>query len=290
MKIDLHAHSTASDGVLSPAELVQRAHEQGVRVFSLTDHDTLRGLLPARETADSLGMHLVNGIEVSCVWGGATIHVLGYDFHMENRQLAALVDELYNARMMRAHEISRRLAKAGFSDTLAGALEVQQQLGATGSPPARPHFAEHMVRAGYAKDHAEAFKKWLGAGKAGDVKQHWPGLEKIMPALTDAGAKISLAHPCHYKFTRTKRLKLLRDFVGLGGHAVEVSNGMQPAEQVGMLSAMVRENGLKATAGSDFHAPHTFSELGRYRTPANDLQPLWHEFALPDALRQAYGV
>lgn len=282
MKIDLHCHSTASDGALSPTALAERAHAQGVQLLALTDHDTLAGLAEARAACQSLGMHLVNGVELSCLWGGATIHVLGYDFAQDTPELTLLLNNLHEARWLRAHEIDRRLAKKGFADTFIGAQQVQAELGDTSSPPARPHFAEHMVRAGYVKDHGDAFKKWLGSGKIGDVKQHWPTLEEVMLALAQANAKISLAHPYHYDFTRSKRRRLIQAFAALGGHALEVSNGMQAVEQVGTLAVLAREFNLAITAGSDFHAPRTWSELGMYRAPAQDLPPLWLRFDLPE--------
>ena len=223
MEIDLHCHSTASDGALAPAVLVARAFEKGVRVLALTDHDTIEGLEEARTAAQSLNMQLVNGIELSCTWGGATIHVLGYGF-----------------------------------DTQAPSL----------------------VGAGYVKDRAEAFRKWLGAGKLGDVKQHWPTLEDTVATLRAAGAWVSLAHPSHYDFTRSKRRRLIGDYIQAGGHAIEVVNGYQPAEQVGGLAILAREFGLLVTAGSDFHGPGGWSEIGEYRAIPDDLPPLWRRFKL----------
>src|SRR5690606_331214 len=119
------------------------------------------------------------------------------------------------------------------------------------------------------------FRKWLGAGKIGDVKQHWPSFDDTMAVLTQAKASISLAHLYHYNFTRTKRRRLVQDFVNAGGHAIEVVNGMQPAEQVGTLSILAREFNLKVTAGSDFHLPRQWSELGKYRAIPDDLTPLF---------------
>lgn len=151
-------------------------------------------------------------------------------------------------------------------------------LGDSGNAPARPHFAEFLVRAGHVRDRAEAFRKWLGAGKLGDVKQHWPSLEQTVSTLREADAWISLAHPWQYAFTRSKRRRLVADFVQAGGHALEVVNGMQPLEQVGGLTILAREFGLKASAGSDFHAPGDWSELGLYRPLPEDLSPLWRCF------------
>lgn len=282
MRVDLHCHSTASDGLLSPTALVERAHGRGVRVLALTDHDTLDGLPEARDAARRLGMELVDGVELSCTWGGATIHVLGYGFDPRAESLVEALDDLHRARWTRAEEIGRRLEAKGMPGAFEGAQAVQRELGDSENAPARPHFAEFLLRQGYVKDRAEAFRKWLGAGKLGDVKQHWPALADAVGTLRAAGAWISLAHPYQYDFTRTKRRKLVADFIAAGGHAIEVVNGPQPAEQVGVLSILAREFGLMVTAGSDFHGPSDWSELGLYRAVPDDLLPLWPRFAHAD--------
>ena len=286
MIVDLHCHSTASDGALAPAVLVARAHERGVRVLALTDHDTLEGLDEARRAATALDMRLINGIELSCTWGGATIHVLGYAFEREAPALRDAIEALHHGRWQRAEEIDRRLAAKGMPGALQGARAVQQELGDSGNAPARPHFAEFLVRAGHVRDRAEAFRKWLGSGKLGDVKQHWPTLEETLATLRSARAWISLAHPWQYDFTRSKRRRLVADFAAAGGHALEVVNGMQPAEQVGGLAILAREFGLMASVGSDFHAPGDWSELGMYRPLPDDLTALWERFehAQPSAV------
>lgn len=278
MQIDLHCHSTASDGALAPAALVARAFERGVRLLALTDHDTLEGLDEARRAAEALDMQLINGIELSCTWGGATIHVLGYAFATDAPALQQAITDLHHGRWARAEEISRRLAAKGMPGALEGARAVQQELGDSGNAPARPHFAEYLVRAGFVSDRAEAFRKWLGAGKLGDVKQHWPTLAEAVGTLRSAGAWISLAHPCHYNFTGAKRRKLVADFIQAGGHALEVVNGLQPADQVGTLAVLAREFGMLVSAGSDFHAPCDWSELGLYRPLPDDLPPIWGRF------------
>ena len=278
MEIDLHCHSTASDGALAPAVLVARAFEKGVRVLALTDHDTLEGLDEAREAALALNMTLVNGVELSCTWGGATIHVLGYGFDVNAPALVEAIAKLHDGRWLRAEEISRKLALKGMPGALEGARAIQQTLGDSGNAPARPHFADFLVEAGYVKDRAEAFRKWLGAGKLGDVKLHWPTLEDTVATLRAAGAWISLAHPSHYDFTRSKRRRLIGDYIQAGGHAIEVVNGHQPAEQVGGLAILAREFGLLVSAGSDFHGPGGWSEIGEYRPVPEDLPPLWCRF------------
>jgi predicted metal-dependent phosphoesterase TrpH len=278
MNVDLHCHSTASDGALAPAVLVQRAFEHGVQTLALTDHDTLEGLPEARQAAQALNMQWVSGVEMSCTWGGATIHVLGYNFALDAPPLVAALDSLHHGRWLRAEEIDRRLALKGMPGALAGARAIQQGLGDSGNAPARPHFADFLVQEGYVRDRQEAFRKWLGAGKLGDVKQHWPTLEDTVKTLREAKAWISLAHPLHYDFTRSKRRKLIGDYIQAGGHAIEVVNGMQAAEQVGTLSILAREFGLLASAGSDFHGPGTWGEIGVYRPLPEDLPPLAARF------------
>jgi predicted metal-dependent phosphoesterase TrpH len=225
-----------------------------------------------------LNMQWVSGVEMSCTWGGATIHVLGYGFELDAPPLVAAVEQLHRGRWLRAEEIARRLALKGMPGALEGARAVQQELGDSGNAPARPHFAEFLVRQGHVKDRGEAFRKWLGAGKLGDVKLHWPTLEETVEMLRQAKAWVSLAHPLQYDFTRGKRRRLIADYIQAGGHAIEVVNGMQPAEQVGTLSVLAREFGLLASAGSDFHGPGTWGEIGAYRPLPEDLPPLWCRF------------
>ncbi|BCQ60247.1 hypothetical protein PBOI14_19970 [Pseudomonas sp. Boi14] len=138
-----------------------------MRILSLTDHDTLEGLDEARQAAQQLGMQLVNGVELSCTWGGATIHVLGYGFDTQAPALVQAIEKLHEGRWLRSEEISRKLALKGMPGALEGARAIQQELGDSGNAPARPHFADYLVRAGFVKDRAEAFRKWLGPASWG---------------------------------------------------------------------------------------------------------------------------
>lgn len=167
---------------------MQRAHEKGVGLLALTDHDTLEGLPEAHQAAARLGIELVNGVELSCTWGGATIHVLGYGFDLDAAPLRQATEALHRGRWARAEEIDRRLAAKGMPGALEGARAIQRALGDSGNAPARPHFAEFLVQGGWVKDRADAFRKWLGAGKLGDVKQHWPTLEEVVGCLREARA------------------------------------------------------------------------------------------------------
>lgn len=249
-----------------------------MRVLALTDHDTVEGLGEARLAASDHGMRLVTGVELSCTWGGATIHVLGYGFDEQAPPLTEALARLHEGRWRRAEEIDRKLATKGMPGGLDGALAVQRELGDSQNAPARPHFAEFLVRAGHVRDRGEAFRKWLGAGKLGDIKQHWPTLPETVATLREARAWVSLAHPWHYPFTRSKRRRLVTEFLQAGGHAIEVVNGLQPADQVGSLAILARELGMLVSAGSDFHGPGTWGEIGSYRPVPADLPPLWDRF------------
>lgn len=278
MNVDLHCHSTASDGALAPASVVARAHGQGVRLLALTDHDTVDGLAEARDAAEVLGMAWVSGVEMSCTWGGATIHVLGYGFALDAPALGEALEGLHAGRWLRAQEIDRRLAAKGMPGALEGARAIQAALGDSRNAPARPHFADFLVQAGHVPDRATAFRRWLGAGKIGDVKQHWPTLEQTVGTLRAAGAWVSLAHPMHYDFNRSKRRRLVADYLQAGGHALEVVNGLQADEQTGTLAILAREFGLLVSAGSDFHGPGNWGEIGSYRPVPEDLPLLWERF------------
>ena len=287
MLADLHMHSTASDGALAPAELMARAAAAGIELVALTDHDTLDGLSEAQAAAAAHGMHWVSGVELSAQWQGHTVHILGYGFDMQSPALLDALGNVRDGRWQRAGQIAERLAAKRMPGALEGALAVQQATGSDpGSPPARPHFADWMVQAGYVRDRGEAFRKWLGAGKLGDIKQHWPALETAVAQLREAGGLAVVAHPWHYGFTRARIRRLLRDFAQAGGRGVEVSNGKQAPEQVAVLGRMSIEFGFLASCGSDFHHPDSpWMALGQMTPLPADCTPVWQDARFADVAR-----
>lgn len=279
MLADLHMHSTASDGALGPAELMARAAAAGIDLVALTDHDCVDGLAEAQQAALAHGMQWVSGIELSAQWQGHTIHILGYGFDMESPAFLEALAAVRDGRWQRAEQIATRLAAKRMPGALEGALAVQQATGSDpSSPPARPHFADWMVQAGHVRDRAEAFRKWLGAGKLGDIKQHWPELEQAVEQLRAAGGMAVMAHPWHYGFTRSRIRRLLRDFAQAGGRGIEVSNGKQAPEQVAVLARMSVEFGFLASCGSDFHHPDSpWMALGKMTPLPAACTPVWHD-------------
>lgn len=277
MLVDLHMHSTASDGVLAPAEVMARAAACGVDLIALTDHDCVDGQAEAQAAAQRLGMDWVSGVELSAQWQGHTIHILGYGFDLQSPALLEALAAVREGRWQRAEQISARLEAKRMPGALEGALAIQQAAGSdVSSPPARPHFADWMVQAGHVRDRAEAFRKWLGAGKLGDIKQHWPDLSDAVRQLRDADGIAVLAHPWHYGFTRSRLRRLLRDFAEAGGRGIEVSNGKQASDQVAVLASLSQEFGFLASCGSDFHHPGaSWMALGAMTPLPERCTPIW---------------
>ena len=248
MIVDFHTHSLASDGALAPIELLRRAKAAGVQQFALTDHDTTAGYLAVRHTSEAEEVGLISGVELSCRWASATIHVVGLNFDADAPEMTAMVEQLTQAREERAEKIATRLAGVGIDDALEGAKAI-----ANGSQIGRPHFATWMVEAGAVDSVAEAFDKYLGAGKIGDVKMFWPPLSDVVQAITRAGGVAILAHPLKYRLTGMKLRALINDFKAAGGGAIEVLNGRQPETDLKRLSQLAEGNGLMCSVGSDFH-------------------------------------
>lgn len=188
---DLHSHSTASDGVLSPRDLVERAADMGVQVLALTDHDEIRGLGEAREIAETLGIRLVHGVEISVTWAGVTIHVVGLNIDPEAK---ALVDGLAanrGGRAQRAQRMADDLARMGIEGALEGAYAHAENKSLIG----RTHFARFLVEHGVVKDMKTVFKKFLVKGKPGYVSHEWASLSDAVSWIRTAGGVAVLAHP-----------------------------------------------------------------------------------------------
>ncbi len=272
MIIDLHCHSTASDGSLSPVDLVRRAEAQGVELLAITDHDVIDGYLAVQEGSSAL--QLVSGVELSCCWGKTAIHVLGLRFDPANPVLVAGLQAQQQARVERAQMIAGRLAKKGFDGTYQGACRI-----AAGSQLGRPHFARFLLEQGHVSSIAQAFKRYLGAGKIGDVKQVWPELAEVLGWVAAAGGAAVLAHPLHYKMTATKLRALIADFKEAGGQGLEVISGKQSKDRTTYLAHLCERFELQASCGSDFHQPGmTWSELGNTGRLPSTCQPVWADW------------
>jgi len=245
--IDFHTHSNASDGALSPSELLHRAAEAGVKAVALTDHDTIAGFASVSESVP-LGVRLVSGVELSCQWGKVGIHVVGLGFDATSGGLVEHLNGLDSARLQRAEMIAHRLDQKGMPGALAGAMAV-----AAGAQIGRPHFARWMVMNDHVKTEAEAFKRFLGKGKVGDISTVWPDLQQTVGTIVEAGGLAVLAHPLKYRLTATRLNVLCAAFVTAGGAAIEVINGRPGPGETDRLMRLAGAHQLLLSVGSDFH-------------------------------------
>ncbi len=268
---DLHTHSTASDGTLSPSELVARAAARGIGSLALTDHDTTAGVDEARTAAAAHGIEVIAGVEVSVSWRHAVVHVVGLQIATDFAPMQAGFARLAEFRDWRAEEIGRRLAKAGIPGALEGAMRH-----AHGRIVSRTHFAHFLVEAGHAKDLRDVFKRFLVRDRPGYVPGQWASLEEAVGWICGAGGIAVVAHPARYPFTATKLRELLGEFRACGGVGLEVISGSHSAADSASMAAQARRMKLLASVGSDYHGPENpYLELGGLPALPADLTPVW---------------
>lgn len=271
---DLHTHSTASDGSLSPTELVVRAAEQGVSHLALTDHDGTEGINEARQAAAEKGIELIPGVEVSVSWSGGTVHIVGLQLDTRNPELQSGLSGLRDYRRQRARQIADKLDKAGIPGALEGAGKYASE-----TMLGRVHFARFLVETGHASDMKDVFKRFLVKNKPGYVSGHWASLSDAVGWINAAGGQAVIAHPARYKMTNSKRRRLLTEFKVLGGAGIEVSSGNQHPEEVRVMARLAEEFDLLASCGSDFHSPdNAWTELGRMTTMPPFVTPIWTQW------------
>ncbi len=257
--VDLHTHSTASDGELAPAQLVAEAAAAGVSALALTDHDSVAGLAEARRASAELGLELINGVEVSSRWSNMDIHVVGLGVDPADERFQGRLQSQMERRLERARLMSHKLDKLGYPGMFeAAARQAPQNI------PARPHFADALVKAGACRDRKQAFQRYLAQAKPAYVKTDWPDLMEAVRWIREAGGVAVLAHPGRYKLTRTKLDRLVKAFAEAGGQALEVSVATHGPEMVKQLADLAVKYELYASQGSDYHGPSMrWVQLGR---------------------------
>ncbi|MCX4187644.1 PHP domain-containing protein [Methylophaga sp. OBS4] len=271
---DLHTHSTASDGSLTPQALVERAHNQGVTHLALTDHDGTEGIKAARAAAEHANIELIAGVEVSVSWHGTTVHIVGLNIDIGHAGLQQGLAGLRRYRKLRAEIIARRLEKAGIAGALEGA-----KLYASETMLGRVHFARFLVDQGHARDIKDVFKRFLVKNKPGYVPGEWASLTDAVGWINAAGGQAVIAHPARYKMTATKRRRLLTEFKALGGAGIEVSSGNQHPEEVRNMARLANDFELLASCGSDFHSPdNAWTELGKSTAMPPFVTPIWSQW------------
>ena len=272
MNYDLHSHSIASDGTLTPSALIDQAVVAGVTHLALTDHDTIAGIDEARQAAAQQPVSLIAGAELSAMWNGRTIHVVGLHLDTSSTVLQSGINEQLQFRDWRGREIARRLEKkAGISNAYEGALSHVH-----GGLVSRSHFARHLVESGHAKDFNQAIRQYLLKGKPGYVKGEWASLESVIKWIRAANGIAVLAHPARYNLTATKLKALLTEFIEHGGEALEVLSGSHTPGDVQTMTGHALRFNLLASAGSDYHGPENpWVRLGRLPEMPSACTPIW---------------
>ncbi|OOF64828.1 PHP domain-containing protein [Rodentibacter pneumotropicus] len=269
---DLHCHSTASDGVLSPTEVIQRAAEQGVNVLALCDHDTVCGIAEASLVAKEVGIELITGVEISTTWEGRGIHIVGLNFDQTHPKMTALLANQKALREKRAVEIGAKLEKVGIPNAYEGAKALAN------GEVTRAHYGRYLVQIGKVSNDGQAFKRYLGQGKSAFVKAEWVDIPTAIETIQAAGGMAVIAHPLRYNLTGKRIRQLMADFKTWGGDAMEISGYGQTKDQRQMLARWANEFSLFGSVGSDFHFPCGWVELGKNLDLPEDVEPIWTRF------------
>ncbi|MDT0636191.1 PHP domain-containing protein [Spectribacter hydrogenoxidans] len=285
-RIDLHTHSTASDGTLTPAALVQAAHAGGVRALALTDHDTADGLGEANIAAAELHLRLVPGVEISVTWEKRTLHIVGLGFDAAHPGLRDLLADLQQCRAARTDAMLERLDRIG----VARARERIEVL-AAGGQITRAHFARLLIEDGRCQTTKQCFKRFLNPGKPAYVNATWAGLQETVSHIHQAGGVAVLAHPLAYNMTGAWRRRMLDAFQAAGGRAMEVVCGNSTPNGIAQMAEAATGRGLLGSVGSDFHSPdQRWLRLGRPLTLPAAVAPVWDDPALARWFSEARDI
>ncbi len=275
LNVDLHCHSTVSDGTLAPREVVRRAHRNGVQALALTDHDEVGGLGEAAAEAEALGLCFIPGVEISVSWAQETIHIVGLRIDPCYPALLQGLAGVRGGRQARAGEMADGLARAGIEGAYEGALKY------VGNPDliSRSHFARYLVEIGACTDVRQVFQQYLVPGRPGFVPHRWARLEQAVEWIEAAGGIAVLAHPARYRFDETRLWALVEEFRKAGGKGIEVVSGSHTEADFVRFGNWSRDFGLAASRGSDFHDPtESTYDLGRLPRLPGSLEPVWAQW------------
>lgn len=264
--IDLHLHTNVSDGALAPAALVAACQQAGLRVISITDHDTTAGWAEAAAAAAASGIEFIPGVEITAVLDGKDVHVLGYFPRARVPMLESFLDEQRRDRIRRAREMLARLSAMGLRLPIDGLLEEAERH--TRRALGRPQIADAMIAGGFVANRNEAFETYLGQGRPAFVPRHGATPEEVVGLITAAGGLPSLAHP-----GLLDQDEIIPALILAGLPAIEVFHSEHDPETIERYRRMASRSRLMATGGSDFHGVdggHRECTLGRVALPAED--------------------
>ena len=275
MNADLHCHSTASDGLLSPRDVVARAAANGVDLLSLTDHDGTSGLADARDEAAKRGLRFVDGVEVSVTWRDATVHIVGLRIDPQSGPLRAGLEAIRHGRAGRAERIADGLDRAG----VPGSLEGARRHADNPELISRAHFARYLVESGRAPDVKSVFQRFLVKDRPGHVPHQWAKLDEAVSWIRGAGGVSVIAHPGRYRYSKREMREFFAEFKDCGGAGIEVVTGAHTPEQYLEYARVAREFGFLASRGSDYHGKgESHADLGMLPPLSDDLKPVWHDW------------
>lgn len=273
-RIDLHMHSTASDGVFSPTEIVQVANEHGLDIIALTDHDTTNGIAEAREAAKNTKLEIITGIELGCENGYRGIDVLGYCLNIDHQSFQDTLTKMRTQREHRAESMIEKLAELGIDIPLERVLEV-----AEGASVTRPHIAKVMIEVGAVETLQEAFDKYISDDGPAYAARFRLTPQAAIDLIHSAGGVAVLAHPGRYE----KPLEIAEEFVQYGLDGVEVFYPTHEPDLREQLLALAERHNLITTGGTDFHRPTDEGEIfiGNENVPYESVEALYRKASSP---------
>lgn len=266
--IDLHTHSSRSDGTDAPANLVAHAATAGLTTLALTDHDTMSGWAEAADAAQHHGIALVRGAELSTRHDGGSIHLLAYLFDPDHAGLTAEMDRVVHDRLPRLQRIVERMAEDGFDLTWE---DVQEQLGTSGRTPSRPNIADALIAKGYAEHRDEIFRKWLHHGSRYYVPYYSIDTVTAIELVRAAGGVPVLAHPFASRRQRAVAAESLPELVEAGLGGIEAEHRDQSPDEQALARRLAAEHDLVVTGSSDFHGDGKLNRLGEHTTAPESL-------------------
>ncbi len=269
--IDLHSHSTASDGALSPTELVDRALQRGITHLALTDHDCVSGIEEAEQAADGTALTIIPGAEFSTTWENNQIHVVGLFIDYKNDLLAEHLKKVRIKREERAVAIGAKLSKLGIPDAYNKACA----LAGNNAVITRGNYARLIFSEGKASSIDDAFNAFLKKGRMAYVNTVWFDIAEVVSVIKNSGGVAVLAHPRRYDLTNTKLRRLIGYFRESGGEALEVASCQQRPSDRDYLAKLSTEYGLMASQGSDLHIAATWRDLGLHLDLPREVKPVW---------------
>lgn len=267
MKADLHVHTIASDGILTPFEIVKWAYKKNIKAIGITDHDTIEGISTAIESAKQYNIIIVPGIEISCIFGNEEIHILGYFIDYESKEIIEKTKVLRESRLFRGEKIVKKLNALGLKLSIADIHEIAGK-GVIG----RPHIARAMIKKNYVSSIEEAFEKYIGRSKPAFVERYRLSIEEGVNLIHSAGGAAIIAHP-----GLIENQKAIEEAIRLNIDGIEAIHSKHSIEEVVKYSDIAHKDKLIITGGSDFHDKFIDSipVLGDYYVDFNQVKLLY---------------